>query len=130
MNGNPIFGAPWRGLRILDVAPDTIGSQMGLKPGDILLSLNGKGVNSEEMLREILQTAPMYLWIDYKRDGKPGTAEYHSYHCDEDRMGILFVPRKTSRFFRAEEQKGPLLRLWKWIQRMQRQRKNRDHLKA
>ena len=130
LDGDPIFGAPWRGLRILEVMPDTVGSQMGLRPGDILLNLNGRGINSEEMLQEVLRTAPMYLWIDYKRDGKPETAEYHSYHRDEDSMGILYVPRKTSRFFRTEEQKGPLLQLWKRIQRMQRQGKDSNHLKV
>ena len=127
LDGDPIFGAPWRGLRILEVMPDTVGSQMGLRPGDILLNLNGRGINSEEMLQEVLRTAPMYLWIDYKRDGKPETAEYHSYHRDEDSMGILYVPRKTSRFFRTEEQKGPLLQLWK---RIQRQGKDSNHLKV
>ena len=124
LDGKPIFGAPWRGLRILDVIPDTLGSRMGLKPGDILLNLNGKGINSEEMLQEVLLTAPMYIWIDFSRNGKPGMAEYKTYNRELDRLGILFVPRKASRLFLAEEQKGLAYRLWKRISQ------KREHLRT
>ena len=62
LTGKPVFGAPWRGLRVLDVLPDKTGSRMGLMPGDIILNVNGKGVNSQEMLQEPEQ--PFTLWMD------------------------------------------------------------------
>jgi hypothetical protein len=115
LEGKPIFGAPWRGLRILEVIPENMGSKMGLKPGDILLNLNGKGINSEEMLHEALLAAPNYIWIDVSRDGKQETVEYRTYNRERDSLGILFVPRKASRLFRAEEQKGLAFRLWQLV---------------
>jgi hypothetical protein len=111
LDGKPVFGAPWRGLRILDVIPENMGSKMGLLPGDVLLNVNGKGINSEEMLQEALLAAPTYIWMDIARDGKEETVEYKNYNRERDSLGILFVPRKASRLFLAEEQKGLAFRL-------------------
>jgi hypothetical protein len=111
LDGKPVFGAPWRGLRILDVIPENLGSKMGLLPGDVLLNVNGKGINSEEMLQEALLAAPTYIWMDIARDGKEETVEYKNYNRERDSLGILFVPRKASRLFLAEEQKGLAFRL-------------------
>jgi hypothetical protein len=127
LEGKPIFGAPWRGLRILDVMPDSMGSEMGLKPGDILLNLNGKGINSEEMFQEALLGAPPYIWLDISRNGKPVVAEYKNYNKEFDNVGILFVPRKASRLFLVENQRGLAFRLWRRIQRTIAERqKERD----
>lgn len=113
LEGNPILGAPWRGLRVLEVLPDYIGSKMGIESGDILLSVNGKSINSEEMLIETLGQAPLYLWMDLDRRGEVITLEYRHYRRGEDKLGIVFVPRKTSRYFQADEQGGLALRLWR-----------------
>ncbi|HHY82609.1 MAG TPA: PDZ domain-containing protein [Clostridiales bacterium] len=106
MEGKPILGAPWRGLRILDVLPDTIGSMMGLKPGDVLLNINGKAVNSEEMLVEALNNAPLYLWMDISRRGNAMTVEYRNYNRNKDKLGVIFVPRKASHFYIPDERHG------------------------
>lgn len=115
LEGKPIYGAPWRGIRILDVFPESIGSKMDLKPGDIFMNLNGRGINSEEMLSEALSYSPSYIWVDVNRDGETKTLEYRDYQQGIKQLGILFVPRKTSRFFIMEEQKSLITRLWKRI---------------
>lgn len=112
LKGKPVFGAPWRGIRILDVFPENMGSKMGLQPGDILMNVNGQAVNSEEMLRKILNEASTYVWMDVKRAGGMETVEYRNYK-DEDELGVLFVPRKSSRFFLPHEQNGLAFTLWK-----------------
>ncbi|HHT65948.1 MAG TPA: PDZ domain-containing protein [Clostridiales bacterium] len=112
LKGKPVFGAPWRGIRILDVYPDYMGSRMGLKSGDIVMNVNGQAVNSEEMLRETLNKASTYVWIDVKRAGKMQTVECRNYK-DEDQLGVLFVPRKASRLFLPTEQNGLAFTLWK-----------------
>jgi hypothetical protein len=115
LEGNPLFGAPWRGLRVLEVLPEELGSHMGVISGDILLNVNGKKVNSEEMLIETLNQAPNYLWLDLNREGKVVTVEYRNYKRNQDKLGIIFVPRKTSRLFLAQEHHGLAYSLWKRI---------------
>ncbi len=115
LGGKPLFGAPWRGLRVLEVLPEKLGQYMGIMTGDVLLNVNGIKVNSEEMLQETLNKAPNYLWIDLNRDGRTVTVEYRNYKRDEDKLGVLFVPRKTSRLFLAQEQHGLAYTLWKRI---------------
>ncbi|HZJ82473.1 MAG TPA: PDZ domain-containing protein, partial [Clostridia bacterium] len=66
----PAFIAPWRGIRILEVLPEGIGHNMGLKQGDIILSINGKQLNSETMLDEILEGHPTFIWIMVMRDNE------------------------------------------------------------
>lgn len=113
LGGTPLFGAPWRGLRVLEVLPDRLGSYMGLCSGDVLLNVNGKKINSEEMLKETLNNAPNYLWMDLNRGTKTVTTEYRNYRRDEDKLGVIFVPRKTSRLFLANKQHGLAYTLWK-----------------
>lgn len=115
LGGKPLFGAPWRGLRVLEVLPEKLGQYMGIMTGDVLLNVNGIKVNSEEMLQETLNKAPNYLWIDLNRDGRTVTVEYRNYKRDENKLGVLFVPRKTSRLFLAQEQHGLAYTLWKRI---------------
>jgi hypothetical protein len=117
LTGKPVFGAPWRGLRVLDVLPDKTGSRMGLMPGDIILNVNGKGVNSQEMLQEILSSSPSYLWMDLKRRGRMISVEVRNFNRNKDELGIVIVPRKASRLFLADEQYGLAYTMWKWLSR-------------
>ena len=98
---------------MLDVLPENIGRKMGIESGDNLLSVNGTRINSEDMLIETLGQSPLYLWIDLDRRGEVITLEYRHYRRGEDKLGIVFVPRKTSRYFQADEQGGLALRLWR-----------------
>ena len=118
LEGKPLMGAPWRGLRVLEVFQDQLGSRLGLQSGDVLLNVNGWKVNSEEMLAETLRMAPNYVWFDISRKGKGITAEYRHFKRSEDQLGVLFVPRKTSRFFLVQEQHGLAFALWKRISHM------------
>ncbi len=118
MDGKPIYGAPWRGIRILDVFPDTVGAKMGLSCGDILLSLNGRNINSEEMLEELLSNAPSYVWLDILRGKENIMVDHKNYQDGIQDLGILMVPRKTGRVFLFEEQHGFLRNLFKkWVHR-------------
>ncbi len=119
LDGRPVFGAPWRGLRILDVLPESMGSRVGLKPGDILLNVNGQPVNSEEMISDALNNAFTYVWMDVKRQGEIITLEHKNYKYNE-KSGVIFVPRKTDKFFQVNEQRGLAFTVWKrLVQRKQ-----------
>jgi len=43
------------------------------------------------------------------------TLEYQDYQNPIEDLGIIFVPRTTGRYFRVDEQKGIIFRLWKRI---------------
>ena len=119
LDGKPNFGAPWRGLRILEVLPEGTGSKIGLKSGDILMNVNGQPVNNEEMLMSALKSAFTYVWVDVKRQAETVTLEYKSYKYN-DKLGIIFVPRKTDKFFQVNERRGLAFIVWKrLVQRKQ-----------
>ncbi len=111
--GKPAFKAPWRGIRVLDILPDSAGDRMGIKQGDVILSINGRQVNSEAMLNEILEDSPALLWVTVLRE-QQGTVEleYRDYNMGIDDLGIMIVPRATGRYYRFEQPKSLVARLW------------------
>ncbi len=115
MNGNPAFGVPWVGLRVLEVLPESPAGKMGIQRGDILLNVNGKNISSEEMLYEALGEYSYMVWVDVKRSDKTLTFEYTDYTNGIESLGIVFVPRSTGKYYRMEEQKGVVHRLWRRI---------------
>jgi hypothetical protein len=110
--GDPAFKAPWRGLKILDVLPMSQAEKMGVKPGDLLLAMNGRDVNSKDMLDEILMGYPSYAWLDIKREDKDVILEYKDYQNGIHDLGVIFVPRHTTKHFRIDEQNSIIQDLW------------------
>lgn len=117
MEGKPMYGAPWRGLRILDVFPEGVGAVMGLQPGDILLRINNRDINSAEMLSEVLGAAPGFVWLEVSRRKETLTFEHKNYQNGISTLDILPVPRQAGRTFLFEEQQGLAVRLIKKITR-------------
>jgi len=85
---------------------------MGIKRGDILLNVNGKSISSQEMLYEALGEYLYIVWVDVKRGDSVLSFEYTDYANGIDSLGLVFVPRNTGKYFRIEEQKGVIIRLW------------------
>ncbi|HPT77636.1 MAG TPA: PDZ domain-containing protein [Candidatus Atribacteria bacterium] len=110
--GTPIYTPPWRGLRVLAIYPESPGSSMGIRPGDILLNLNGKAINSEEMLKTELNGSPTYIWIDISRNGSKMTLDHRDYRNGIADIGLVFVPRKTGHYysFGGNDKKNTLFR--------------------
>lgn len=123
MDGKPIFGAPWRGLRILDVFPEGVGAAMGLQPGDILLRVNNRDINRVEMLREVLSAAPGFIWLEVSRQKETITLEHRNYKDGISALDILPVPRQAGRTYLFEEQQGLAVRLVKKITQKLQDRK-------
>lgn len=117
MHGKPAFTVPWRGLRVLEVVPESPAQKMGIQRGDILFRLNGRDINSEDMLREVISQCGSFIWVDIERRGKVITLEYRDYQNAIERLGVVFVPRNTGKYFRIDEQRGIIFRLWKKIWR-------------
>lgn len=98
---DPIYQAPWRGLRVLAIQADRPGQQMGIMTGDILLNINGRPVNSPQMLAEALKKNPTYIWVDIDREGQRLSLEHRDYQNDIEDLGLVFVPRRTGRYYKG-----------------------------
>ena len=89
--GFHIFTPPKRGVKILETLPNSIGQEMGIGSGDILLKINGVDVNGLKDLEDIMLLEPRTMKIElfniklglitkkYKGKGKP--------------LGLIIVPR-------------------------------------
>ena len=113
----PAFGAPWRGLRVLEVLPESIGEKMGIRQGDILMSINGKQINSQTKLEDILSDYPTFIWISVKRKGELKELEWRDYQDGISDLGVVFVPRQTGQFFIPEENRGIFFQFLKKIKK-------------
>ncbi len=111
--GKPAFVAPWRGIRVLDTLPESIGERMGIRKGDIILTVNGRQVNSEAMLREILEDCPSLIWMDVLRnDNEAVELEYKDYGKGINDLGIMLIPRTTGKYYLFNKHNGLLSKIW------------------
>jgi len=91
-----LFVPVHRGVRVLDVLPESSAYKMGVKRGDIILSINNMDVQTEEGIAEALRKAPNYVWVKILNiDGQEKVYEYKSYPEGIDKLGIIIVPREN-----------------------------------
>ncbi|WP_077369816.1 hypothetical protein [Anaerosalibacter sp. Marseille-P3206] len=116
--GRPIFVPSSMGLKILDTLPDGVGEKIGLKTGDILISINGNRINSKRDIVESLMMKPKYIWLDVL-DMKKGliTKEYKNYREGIDSLDVLVIPKIPEYAFVMEEAKSPIKRLMEKIKK-------------
>lgn len=90
---SPIFVAPDTGLMVLTTAKGSPARQMGIRPGDVILSVNGVPVNEPEDIIRVIEDRPTILWITVK-DLK---GHYTSYEYRDPEgvysLGVLVVPK-------------------------------------
>ena len=93
--GKPLYSAVRRGLRILDILPGSHAGLMGLKRGDIILSINNNDIQTDDGVREALREFPVYTWIKVLGwDGRERMVEYRCYPGGYNSLGIITVPRE------------------------------------
>jgi len=111
-NRRPIFVPSSMGLKILDTLPNGVGEKIGLKTGDILISINGDRINSKRDIVESLMLKPKYIWLDVL-DMKKGliTKEYKNYREGIDGLEVLVIPKVPEYTFVMEEGKSSIRRL-------------------
>ncbi|MCF6465459.1 PDZ domain-containing protein [Clostridium sp. Cult2] len=110
--GDYIFTSTEYGLKVLDIFPNSIGEKIGLKPGDIILSLNGHRVYSKKDIEDILFFRPKFIWLDVF-DIKKGMVikEYTNYQKEISNLGIIVVPNIPDQIFIVEESITPIRKL-------------------
>ncbi|WP_138295697.1 MULTISPECIES: PDZ domain-containing protein [unclassified Clostridium] len=116
---------PRRGLRILYTLEKGPARKMGLKTGDVLLEVNGRAVNSERMLEEILAPALPVVWARWRRGEREMEGEQHSYKDPYEDLGIIALPVQTGHFYRQEAGGGLLNAFFAWLNQ-RRSVKNRS----
>lgn len=113
-NGKCIFTATEHGLRVLDTLPNSIGKKIGLNSGDIILSVNGKKIDSKRDIEEILYFRPKCIELSVF-DIRKGyvSKEYNSNEGGINNLGIITVSRVPEYTFVVKESETPIKRLIK-----------------
>lgn len=113
-HGKPLYDASGEGICVLYIQENSPAKQMGLLPGDKILSINNNKVDTEGQLAEFLLSYPTFIWLDVKRaDGSIKAIEYKSYNVGVKSLGILVVPRDSGIYFEINDGSSPALGLLK-----------------
>lgn len=102
----PWCGWPRKGIRVLDVRRGSVGERLGLRPGDVVLRLNGAVVMQESKIEETLEQSPPMVWVDYERNGRPMTGEYADYQHGVNDLGIVPLARNMDLYLEADQPVG------------------------
>lgn len=105
-NDEPMYSSNEEGIRILEVAPKSLASSMGLKSGDLILEINDNKITTDEMMFSFLETIPNYIWMKIKKVNGEIREISHTKVSNEGRIGIVIVPRNIpskSRIMKTEE---------------------------
>lgn len=80
------------GMMILEVAPNSPASEMGIKSGDILVEVNDRRILKEDDVLTIIRETSNYAWFKIKRAA--GNLEEIRYKNASNfkRLGVVFVP--------------------------------------
>lgn len=109
----PKYVKPAQGLGILAIETPTLASRMGLKSGDIIMSINGKAVARKNQLLEEIDRA-YSVALEIKRDNK--IIKLTSKNNFDNELGIIFVPDEESRKYLTIKQ-DRLLDFWEKVKR-------------
>lgn len=79
---------PEHGLRVESVAPDGLAAGIGLRPGDILQSVDGMTLTTvDDLTGFISRNSGQFCQLTYSRNGKP-----LSFHFDAGPLGVSLLP--------------------------------------
>lgn len=94
-NGRPLFETVRRGVKVFDIPVGSHAHRMGMKRGDVILSVNGRDVQTEEGIAGALMEFPTFIWVDaVDADGNKKYYEYRCFPNGADNLGIMTVPRE------------------------------------
>jgi hypothetical protein len=88
----PLFSSGEDGLAILEVVPYSKAYEMGLRPGDKILTINDELINTEADIYSIVKKSLNTLNMKIK-DRKGIVKEFSLKQYNEGRLGVVLVPR-------------------------------------
>ncbi|EAX46852.1 trypsin-like serine protease, typically periplasmic, contain C-terminal PDZ domain [Thermosinus carboxydivorans Nor1] len=114
LSGRPRYVPPEYGVMVLDTVLDTPARKIGLRPGDILLSLAGLPVNSGYELAYAINAAPPEFELEFYRDGRT-MRRLARFFPGERRLGVILVPEGYEQQYvvMTTDRYG----LWDWLKR-------------
>lgn len=110
----PIYVPPEEGVMVLDVLPKSPAWRNGIKPRDIILSVNTQEVHSYHMLRSMLNRSKSALVLQLKREQELLTVPM-AVIPNED-LGIIPVPEPGARGYLKLEEDNVITALIRWWQ--------------
>jgi len=102
----PLYESNNEGIRILEVAPNSLASDIGLKSGDLILEINDKKITTDEMMFSFLESIPNYLLMKIKSVNGDIREISHTSLKSDGRIGMVIVPRNfpsKTRIMKTEE---------------------------
>lgn len=108
----PLFTKPQEGIMVLDVIKGSWAEEAGIKSRDIILSVNGRKVDSEKELRECLEDEQLRLLV--LRDKRPRFVS--SMVRPRQNLGLILTPDPGGYWEDTAPQKN-ILRRWPWRKR-------------
>ncbi|MBU5313922.1 PDZ domain-containing protein [Tissierella carlieri] len=90
-NKIPIFTSFDKGVKVLEVLPNTVAHKLGIKTGDIVLKINGAEINSNKDLEDLMNIKINKLRIEFF-NMKSGLS-IKRYYGKRKSLGLIIVPR-------------------------------------
>lgn len=93
-SGIPLFTPSIKGVKVLEVLPNGIGSKLGIKTGDILLTINGIKIRDKKDIEDILFMKPDKLRLEFYNRNKGLTIKtYEGNNKEYKSLGLVIVPK-------------------------------------
>lgn len=94
--GRSIFEAEENTIKVLYVEENSVAEKMGIRPGDMLISINGIFIQSESDLERIFSDAQIYMWVKVKdKRGKIKELYYQDYENGIRNLGIIVITKNV-----------------------------------
>lgn len=116
LRGKPLYVATEQGMRVLDVLPDGPAWRSGLRPGDIIVAVNGMRLADSSEFRNLTQGSFLPLAVDYYSRTSGVTRSVTMDQTGPGKIwGIVPVPESNENRYVELLTSGPLGR---WLRKI------------
>lgn len=109
--GKPKYVPPEKGIMILEVLQKSAASKLGLKTGDIIMTVNGYHVNSKSELADVLYWGGTALEVEYVDSVTNEFKREVARKSFKEDLGVILVPEGNENYY-AELSTQGFLRRW------------------
>jgi hypothetical protein len=97
-NNSYYFVAKNDGLQVFYIYDNSPASIMKLEIGDIIKSINGRRIITENALSVVLDEYPPFIWLEIQRGKQNFEVEYQNYKKGINSLGAVYTSRNSSKF--------------------------------